>query len=303
MQRLRFEEILRRLDRSLAFCRTLDLSDKVEQSRFMVYRHIIEQLIQIVSPHVVQGPWELLLGDAADCIKYHIALMESLEFSNALHDVRSLHRTMLQRTIRGILNANAPMLPLDENANSNESRNRLFELNLASKLVRANLNPSFEEPDLSCEVDGKRFFIACKRPFSSSKVIRWIYEAKDQILTTLKAYTLKDGSIGARGVIAISLSKVLNPGDQLARYSDEVEGRIRLQNELQKITDSTEKVWKKLGKKIVGILFHIITPAHDQAADRFVLADQMTAHPIAREGSLDYHAFRNLVSALEPIGY
>jgi hypothetical protein len=251
----------------------------------------------------VEGLWESLLSDVADRVKYEIALMESLEFSDILRDVRSIDHTMLQETMKGILNTKAPLLPSDEDSNSNEARNRLFELNLASKLVRAGLSPSLGESDLSCEVDGKCLFIACNRPYSRSKVIPRIYQAKDQILTALNAYSIKGGSLGARGVVAISVSKVLNPGDRLFVYSNEMQGRSRLQDELRQVADDTEKVWKKLGKKIVGILFHIITPAHDQAADRLVLADQTTGHPIAREGSLDYRAFRNLVSALEAIGY
>jgi hypothetical protein len=106
-----------------------------------------------------------MLADATERIKYHIALMESLEFCDVLHDVRSFDHKMFQQTLLDILDSKAPLLPNDEDSNSNESRNRLFELNLASKLVRANLNPSLGEPDLSYEVDGKRFFIACKRPF------------------------------------------------------------------------------------------------------------------------------------------
>jgi hypothetical protein len=303
MQRIRFEEILRRLDDALAFCHALGLGANAEQSRFSDYRRNIEQLIQVISPHLVEGPWESLLSDAAERVKYETALMESLEFSDILRDIRAIDRTLLKRTMRGILNAKAPLLPSDEDSNSNEARNRLFELNLASKLVRAGLNPSLGEPDLSCEVDGKRLFIACKRPYSRSKVIPRIYNAKDQILDALEAHSSQDGSLGARGVVAISVSKVLNPGDRLFVYSNEMQGRSRLQDELRQVADDTEKVWKKLGKKIVGILFHIITPAHDRAADRLVLADQTTAHPIAREGSLDYRAFRHLVSALEAIGY
>ena len=76
------------------------------------------------------------------------------------------------------------------------------------------------------------------------RVIPLIYKAKDQIRTTLKGVISKEARPGDRGVVAISGSKALNPGDRHFVYSDEVRGRLKLQEELQKIADSTEEVWK-----------------------------------------------------------
>jgi hypothetical protein len=49
--------------------------------------------------------------------------------------------------------------------------------------------------------------------------------------------------------------KVLNPGARLFVGSDEVRGQLGWQDELRRIAGGTEKVWKHLGKKIIGILF------------------------------------------------
>jgi hypothetical protein len=156
VQRVRYKDILQQLDIALDFCRSLGLSDRVEQSRFHEYLQRIRFLVKMIATDLTEAKWEAALGRAEQRLMYHIALLEGLEFSEILSHARPLNRTGLQQTLRAILNARAPVLPVDEDANSNESRNRLFELNLAAKLLRARVNVSLGEPDLICELDGRR---------------------------------------------------------------------------------------------------------------------------------------------------
>jgi hypothetical protein len=220
----------------------------VEQGRFSEYRQRVIQLIQGAHPYSSE---------------HMMACMESMEFGDVLQHVRAYDRQSLQRTLKAVLNG--PVLQYDEDMNSNESRNRLFELTMASKLSRAHLNPSLSEPDLMCDVDGKRLFIACKRPLSPMKVNARIREAERQVLQVIK-----DAPPGARGVVAISMSKVMNRGDQLFVYSGERQGRNDLADRLEAMSDCSEEVWKTLGDGIVGIIFHIITAGVDEAASIYV---------------------------------
>jgi hypothetical protein len=53
-----------------------------------------------------------------------------------------------------------PVLPTEEDKNTNHGRNILFELNLAAKLWTVGIMPTLgEHPDLSCEIDGKKLLI------------------------------------------------------------------------------------------------------------------------------------------------
>ena len=71
-----------------------------------------------------------------------------------------------------------PLLPNDEDKNSNEARNTLFELNVAARLRRAGFiaSPGIDA-DVECEFDGRKLFVECKRPFRERNVAKQIRKA------------------------------------------------------------------------------------------------------------------------------
>jgi hypothetical protein len=103
-------------------------------------------------------------------------------------------------------------LPGAEDPNSNAARSILFELNMAARLRHAGIHPQLgEHPDVRCELAGKTVFIECKRPFMETTLGENIEDAANQLLTHLESVP------DAVGMIAVSLSKALNPAYQAAR--------------------------------------------------------------------------------------
>jgi hypothetical protein len=54
-------------------------------------------------------------------------------------------------------------------------------------------------------------------------------------------------------------------------------------------------------KDILGVVFHVITPAVDRSANLYVSAQPTNIHPVAREGSVDHRVFRAFGKALEDV--
>ncbi|MGH7926204.1 MAG: hypothetical protein ACREQV_00210, partial [Candidatus Binatia bacterium] len=52
------------------------------------------------------------------------------------------------------------------------------------------------------------------------------------------------------------------------------------------------------GKRVIGILFHVVTASVDRKNDKYSLGEQFNAHPLAPEGSADYATFKQLCDAL-----
>lgn len=296
MQRRSYEEILSGLEDALAFYTSLGLRPLAERSRFAEYRRRTARLIQLVRRRSEAERSEILEREGAQRrTEYIMALMESMEFGDVCRDLRHCEPSTLRPKLEHVLSGR--LFQSDENPTSSQARNVLFELTLASKLSRTPFLPVLgEHPDLMCTVEGKHLFIECKRPFRISNVEKQIRKARRQLLDSVK-----NAHPGTGGVVAISVSKALNPGDKLFVYPTEPLGRVRLEEEVETITERTRQVWQRLGDKIVGIFFHIVTAAFDRQADLFVLADQMTIHPIVAEGSLDYLAFSKLGAALEAL--
>ncbi|MEZ6081716.1 MAG: hypothetical protein R3C56_40405 [Pirellulaceae bacterium] len=80
-------------------------------------------------------------------------------------------------------------------------RNSQFHLYLAAVCQNAGLHPvTYDEPDVSCTIDGREFSIAAKRIKSLDQLKRHIKKAADQIQ-----------GAGRPGIIALELSLAWNP--------------------------------------------------------------------------------------------
>lgn len=297
MPRQSFEVIRNNLEAALEFCRSIDL--ETDESRFAEYRERLDHLIRVVRLR----RQDITLGRSVEQelreegLHYIITLTESTELSDILPFLRTCDPDVIRLKLRNVLRG--PVLPTDEDADSNLSRNILFEVNLAAKLHRAGFTPVVgEHPDIACEVDGKWLYFECKRPFSPGKISKLISKAAKQLKSHLA------GRPGARGVIAMSLSKVMNAGDRLYTFDHEVDGRRGLADALTKAARTFRRAEEKLvGSKIVGMIYHVITPALNRELDMYYVAQQHEAHPLASDGSADYRAFHALGSAFKAAQY
>jgi hypothetical protein len=91
-----------------------------------------------------------------------------------------------------------------EDARNSGGRNFMFELIMGGRLAAAGFSPSFYKgPDVQFEFAGLQVAVQCKRPFSASGLEKNIRKAINQ---------LKEAKADL-GLIAISVSRLLNPGD------------------------------------------------------------------------------------------
>jgi hypothetical protein len=281
-QRTSFEQVIADLDRALALCRNLGLSAEVETSRFVEYRERLQRFVDLrAQPNGID---ELLKNDSdTDRMIAGISQVEGLELANLVLFLEKCDPDVLRPKLREVLGG--PVVPKDEDQASNQARNFMFELALAWTLERAGLRPTLgERPDLQCEVEGKRLLIECKRPFSGRTVTKRIGEANGTLLGALKK-----APPGSRGIIAVSVSRVLNEGSMFLLYSSEKEASRHLADELERMARA-EALQRQSPPKIIGVLFHIMTPALHRETQRMDLASQFVFDARARRGTADYRA-------------
>jgi hypothetical protein len=94
----------------------------------------------------------------------------------------------------------------EESAKNNKNRNMMFELALAARLRRRGILVELGEPDLLVKLPEGQYVLECKRPFSLKSVKDNIGDAASQLRANLRK--------GQHGVIVISLSRAINPGDK-----------------------------------------------------------------------------------------
>jgi hypothetical protein len=116
--------------------------------------------------------------------------------------------------------ARGPIEYTSEEGGETSARDLGFELDVGASLKKAGLEVAFEASgDLAFGFQTARFFVECKRPQTPKKVWKHLQIAQDQLA---KRYRTAKPSERVRGLIAVSASKVINPGfDQLTAATNE----------------------------------------------------------------------------------
>jgi hypothetical protein len=294
MERLTYEKILQDLDQFLRLCTSVGLHERVEEGRFAQYRREIVKLIDAIKAR------SLSETDGEQLNKYLVALMEGAEVSFLLPYLQQSDPTAVAPKLKVCLSG--PMMPNDEDFNSNQARNIQFEILIARTLWRAGFQPILgEHPDLKCQVASRWFFFECKRLFSPSlqQLRRRIGQAAEQVQKS-RSTALP----GARGIIAISLSRILNPTQAARQCLNEQHGRKELAMWLEGKANEVRDAWEHLShKKIVGILFYAASAFEDFEADRYTFGRFSLGISLAPEGSPDDIAVGKLAEAMEATQY
>lgn len=297
MLRKSFDAILSDLEATLEFCRSIGVP--TDGSRFTEYNARLDHLIRVVRLRQLNIAVGRSVEEELDAkgLHYIVALTEGTELGDILPFLRTAEPDLIGPKLRDVLRG--PELPTDEDGDSNQSRNILFELNLAARLHRAGFEPILgDHPDVACVVDGRELFFECKRPFSPDRVSRVMSRAAGQLESDIREHP------GARGMVAVSLSKVMNVGDRLYAFDREEDGKHGLEDALTKVAQRLRLSEKRLGaRKVVGIIYHVITPALNRELNMYYVAQQVDVRPLVSETSVHYHVVRALGHALEAVQY
>jgi hypothetical protein len=146
---------------------------------------------------------------------YLFALTEALE----LRDVYRAFRFHPPEQLCDRLNRalSGPLLPDAETAKNSDGRNVMFELALGAEWALCGGNIEFVEPDLLLRTPDRCYLVACKRPEHEHAIRAAVRGAASQLRAALSP-----ASIDHFGIVAISLSRVLNRGNVYfsGRYED-----------------------------------------------------------------------------------
>ncbi len=153
----------------------------------------------------------------------------------------------------------APLLMSNEDENTSQGRNTLFELSLFSKFAIKGLEVKlhFGHPDISVRVGDRLYVIECKRLQKPDTLLKNIKRAIKQ----LKIYSLNKENKAKNkyktiGLVAISLERFIHNGDKLFEAKSELVAQERIYFEIDKIIYDNEKdLLSLLSVEIPGVIF------------------------------------------------
>jgi hypothetical protein len=220
-------------------------------SRFL---KIVENMKRLVSAYD-DGTIEQYV-QSQDYAEVVTAPVDALSFVNihqafgSLKDHEGIPKHKLIRIIGG------PYLATDEDAekNDNESRNTIFELELASTLKQRGLKiVGFD--DVAFELEGATFFIECKRPLKESAISGNVEQAAIQLRK--KMDSMVSGT--RRGIIAIAVDKVMGADKGIVRADSPADLEQSLNRRLYNlVVFNREKYWRRVvDTRISAVMFFL----------------------------------------------
>jgi hypothetical protein len=151
-----------------------------------------------------------------------------------------------------------PADPFQEDENSNIGRNSMFEILFGGVVASVGLHPRLgKEPDVSFEFDNRQILVQCKRVLSEAKVESRVSEAAKQLQRDLA-----QSSNGTDcGLVAISLSRLMNPGNRMLIVPSVSDADNFLRLEIRNVIDRHKERFSNCIKnpKVAGILFRLIS--------------------------------------------
>lgn len=284
-----YEDLVSSLDGAIAWLESLEI--EIGPTRVGKYRQRLAEILELQT--------SLDLAQASAHFRQYVNALF------ALHELALVHRTLgsglhnpfVRERVR--TSAGGPLFYTDEmpsNA-SNRARNVEFELLLAGHLVAGGLTlRDNSRADIAVDVDDRIVIVECKRPQSVSGLRRAVSDAKKQLQ---RSYQSLDGR-NCRGVVAIDVTKLLNPSFQLVRrprYEDVPE---LMEQQLSNFIDEHTGSWRRLFyRKTLALILRLSLMAELGVRETNLLYCQHYAMVDLDVAGRNRETLRALTSALE----
>lgn len=253
----------------------------------------IHRLIQLLAELNPRNVGLALKITAEERRLYMYSLAELVEFHQVFTWLNKEDPCMLgPKLIRAL---SGSIDPADESVINSVGRNTMFELSLAAEWKRAGLDVTIGEPDLQLILGRQEFLVECKRPFDWSGVVRCLKDASRQ----LKKHGARTKPGAPKGVIAISLSRVIASGEQIF-FADSMADKSKLQEIIEgELAANRWRWWTSIrfDQSIAAVLFHLSLPADVGHGDHFALLSFSNVY----QAGPNPEALALLNNAMEPL--
>jgi hypothetical protein len=253
------EELDSRLDAAEEWLRFLKIPTP-KSDRFHHLREVVKRATEALREELETGEpaYVKAIGN------YVFGLTEALEFCTVYEAFKDLPGELIRPKI--MLALSGPMTIQSETPRNSRPRNTMFELFLAADWKRNGLDVDLGDPDIILHVGDHVFNVECKRPYGSAGLYDNLRSARNQL------WRKTDVSRHRHGLIAISISRLVNPGSKLF-YCRSMEDKPQLGDRMEAVLKDQRAEIARLepSPAYCGILFHAVTPADVGPGKHFAL--------------------------------
>ena len=252
------------------------LGIKVGQGRMLHYANVLQSWTSSYNSKNSELARELFP-------KFASTIFEVPAFIDVYQAFRDIPRDQLGGIIEKLKNSvSGPYDSSVETPQSSNARNHLFEAVVASKIHRPDQQALVmldAKSDTGFTLASKKVWVECKRVSSHKKLEANVRKACNQLDVILRR------KLGAsnRGLVAIDVSKLFYPGDDL--YVTENESQLEFSTEslLDRFIEDHSEVWQRVyqkkNQKILGTLFRFSVIATSEEDNLRVHTAQWAVNP------------------------
>lgn len=227
---------------------------KIDRSRINTYRAHINEMADYYEEGKVDDL--LRLRSMHDLVNSSFEVAELIQIYDGLSDLKS--KPFIDKLIE--INKGPIWLNKENASSSNRARNTAFELHIAARYSKAGY-----EIDLSDEADiivtdhQYELFIECKRPLTDKSIHSNVKDALNQLK---KRYCSSKSSKIIRGLIALSISRVINQDMYLLPSNTTDDLNMKLQSINLDFIGQYKTKWSNPDdKRTIGVLIYLGLPA------------------------------------------
>lgn len=242
LTRTKYDQLLAQLSEAAVW-----LSEKAQIKTAGTRFDLLYSNIQEIVKRFNAGEIEALIEEKGN-EELWFSLTECEAFIRVHAVLKNLESSKLPRqTLKDIVGG--PLLPRDETPNSAQSRNKLFELELAARHYEAGIEITGFD-DIQMYLEGYHIGIQCKRPYSKKNVRENLRSAKNQIL--------KRHSVIKQGMIAFAIDKLYNTDRKILVVNNQLEISKHINQYTNDFIENNRSEWRYiLNTKIIAIIICI----------------------------------------------
>ncbi len=231
------------------------------------------------------------------------SMFEVHDFIDIYEAFKDLSPNSLAHIVNKLQKAvNGPINSAHETATSSNSRNILFEAAVAARAHRPSkgIEAIFDaKSDTGISFGDKKIWIECKRVTTSNQIEKHIRKASKQLEGILQ----KQLGSGHRGIIAMDISKILQPGDQIFVCANDSELLESINKMMDQFIKEYSPIWQKVfphrHRNIIGTIVRFSFMSSSEARKILVHSSQWGVNPRIGNPSSDDQLLRKLSFALK----
>jgi hypothetical protein len=290
VQKVTYDVIAQQLDDIESWFKNLSI--QLAGTRLETYKRNIKMLIKYHNEGKIRE-----FAKLTDFKQIVFSLSESFELCSIYQAFKDTDPRLLRKWLA--LVAKGPLMIDQEDPvrSTGQARDFLFELNMMALLKARGIPVVLNSvADVHVMFEGKDILLECKRPQTRRSVEGNFLKASKQLTRSLDQL----GKQNSKGVVSVSIGKILNRGHMFLVGNDEADLAAKADISMKRFWNQFRHLaGRVIDIRIIGVLCHLNGPAVVEDIKLLTDLQLLHAHPLCLPHTADFLLFQRMMRRLD----